>query len=862
VRAGSPRSDTDLRDRVQAMLGAAYTVGPELMGGGMSRLFLADDLALGRRVVVKLLPPELAIDLDADRFRREIQIAAQLQHPHIVPVLTAGESDGLLYYTMPFVPGQSLRERLKSGELPIAEAVYVLRDVVEALAYAHRSGVVHRDIKPGNVLLADGGALVVDFGIGKALAGSHVATEDATGAATGGTVFGTAAYMAPELAAGDPATDHRADLYAVGVVAYELLTGAPPFAGRPARELLAAHALEQPVPVERRRASVPPALASLVMRCLEKSPADRPQSADELLRILSATPGAPVVPRSRWTWRRSAMAAILAFVVAVVVVAIAQRRATLPPRAIVVPFVNATGDSALDLVGAMAADWATNGIAQTRIIDVVDTRTAVLPRLPRDGHLEQAWAEATGATIVVSGAYYRQRDSLWFRTAVTDARSGRVLQRVELVASPTADPLSGIRELADRIAGALARSVDPRLHVIDPTASEQPPTFTAYREFMAGNERWAHADFVGAIPHWHAAAVADSGFITPVFMEAYGWYALRRPAAADSLARAVGRYRGEITPYERAWTDELLAAIRGDLGSRYRAIRAAAAADPSSELTRMKVAQDALAINRPRDAIAALEDIRPERNELSGVFDFWWNQADAYHRLGDHARELAIADDARRFAPGLRSEVVRIRALAAVGRLDDVQRTLDAAMAMPGDVKTTPDLAWYTAASELRAHGYSSASRAVVQRAIQWYRELPESEAEHEWAQAGRARILYVAGQWATADSLFALLATAHPNNVEYLGYRGAIAARAGNRAQSEQVSAMLARARQPYGYGRATFWRAKIAAVLGDAEGAMPLLTEAAAQGQPMDPDFHADMDFESLRAQAAFRAWSRPQD
>jgi len=199
----------DLRDRVQAMLGAAYTVGPELMGGGMSRLFLADDLALGRRVVVKLLPPELAIDLDADRFRREIQIAAQLQHPHIVPVLTAGESDGLLYYTMPFVPGQSLRERLKSGELPIAEATSVLRDVAEALAYAHRSGVVHRDIKPGNVLLADGGALVVDFGIGKALAGSHVATEDATGAATGGTVFGTAAYMAPELAAGDAATDHR-----------------------------------------------------------------------------------------------------------------------------------------------------------------------------------------------------------------------------------------------------------------------------------------------------------------------------------------------------------------------------------------------------------------------------------------------------------------------------------------------------------------------------------------------------------------------------------------------------------------------------------------------------------------------------
>jgi tRNA A-37 threonylcarbamoyl transferase component Bud32/tetratricopeptide (TPR) repeat protein len=848
----------DLRDRVQAMLGPRYVVGPELEGGGMSRLFLADEVALGRRIVVKLLPPELAIDLDADRFRREIQVAAQLQHPHIVPVLTAGESDGLLYYTMPFVAGESLRERLTRGELPVADAVSILRDLAQALAYAHRSGVIHRDIKPGNVMLAEGGALIVDFGVAQALAGSHTDTVDTTGAPSIAGAIGTAAYMAPEQAVGDPTTDQRADLYALGVVAYETLIGAPPFAGRPPRELLAAHALEQPVPVNQRRPSVPPPLAALVMRCLEKRPADRPQSADEVLRALDATP--VVAPRGRIVWR-GVMVAVVIGLVATALSLGTRKATTVARRVLVVPFINATGDSSLDLVGLMAADWASNGIGQTRVIDVVDTRTAVLPRMAPGEQRNKAWADATGATIVVSGAYYRQRDSLWFRTAVTDAASGRVLQRVALVASPTADPLGGVRELADRITGALARSGDPRLRVIDPTSSEQPPTFTAYREFMAGNERWAHADFVGAIPHWHAAAMADSQFMTPVFMEAYGWYALRRPAAADSLARTLAQYRGDITPYERAWTDELLAAIRGDLYGRYQAIRAAAAADPSSELTRMKLAQDALAINRPHDAVVALDGLRPERNELSGVFDFWWNQADAYHRLGDHARELAVGDDAQRTAPGLRSAVVRIRALAAVGRIDDVQRVLDNAMAMPGDVKTTPDMAWYTAASELRAHGFAAGARAVIARAIQWYGELPESEGEHEWAQAGHARILYAAGQWAAADALFVRLAAAHPDNVEYRGYRGLVAARVGDRDAAEQVSAMLARVRQPYGYGKATLWRAKIAAVRGDTEQAMALLVEAAAQGQPIEPDFHADMDLESLRAYPPFRSWAAPR-
>src|SRR5512147_261568 len=194
----------------------------------MSRVFVADDTVLGRKVVVKVVAPDLAAGLNVERFRREIQLAAKLQHPHIVPVHAAGEADGLPYYTMPLVEGESLRARLaRDGALPVAEAVSILRDVAKALAYAHAHGVVHRDIKPDNVLLAAHDALVTDFGVAKALSSARQESLAPTITALGASL-GTPAYMAPEQVAADPDTDHRADIYALGVMAYELLAGRPP----------------------------------------------------------------------------------------------------------------------------------------------------------------------------------------------------------------------------------------------------------------------------------------------------------------------------------------------------------------------------------------------------------------------------------------------------------------------------------------------------------------------------------------------------------------------------------------------------------------------------------------------------------
>ncbi len=312
-------ADTELRLAVERALGGSYALGAELDGGGMARVFVAHDEALGRDVVVKVLAPGRAGDGAAERFAREARTAARLQEPHIVPVLGVGATaggrpyGGLPYYTMPFVRGESLRARLaRGGALAPREGVAVLRDVATALAYAHARGVVHRDLKPGNVLLAAGGAgptaLVIDFGIAKALRAAAGADAVLTGTAlTGagltasGVVVGTPAYMAPEQAAADPALDARADLYAWGVVAYEALAGRHPFAHRPTpAALLVAHLTERPAPFGDAAPGVPAGVAEVVMRCLEKDPADRPGDAGAVLDALDAALAAPPGAADVW----------------------------------------------------------------------------------------------------------------------------------------------------------------------------------------------------------------------------------------------------------------------------------------------------------------------------------------------------------------------------------------------------------------------------------------------------------------------------------------------------------------------------------------------------------------------------------
>ncbi len=353
--------------RLSTALADRYRHERELGQGGMAIVYLAEDLKHHRKVAVKVLRPELAASMGAERFLREIEIAAQLQHPHILPLLDSGEvraSDGagppLLYYVMPFVDGESLRSRLeREGRLPISDAVRILTETTDALAYAHSRGLVHRDIKPDNILLSGRHALVTDFGVAKAV-------SEAAGQlriTTAGLTLGTPAYMAPEQAVGEPNLDQRVDIYALGAMGYELLTGEIPFTGKTAQQVLAAHVTQRPVPVEQRRAEVPAELSAVIMKCLEKEPSDRWQSGEQLLTYfepLASTAGrtpAAVLPwpvsaagRRRTLWILAGAAAALLVVVAL---ALTQRQrvlvlgkrttVTLEPGLDIVPTVSPDG---------------------------------------------------------------------------------------------------------------------------------------------------------------------------------------------------------------------------------------------------------------------------------------------------------------------------------------------------------------------------------------------------------------------------------------------------------------------------------------------------------------------------------------
>ncbi len=285
---------TDTFERLKAALADRYTIERELGAGGMATVYLAEDLKHERRVAIKVLRPELAQAIGGERFFREIKITASLSHPHILPLLDSGEADSFLYYVMPYVEGESLRDRIEqSKQLAIEEAVEFAKEVAAALDYAHRHEVVHRDIKPENIMIHDGNAIVADFGIGKAVT---AAAQDTATLTQVGVTVGTPAYMSPEQAAGEDEIDGRSDLYSLGCVLYEMLTGEQPFTGATAQGVIAKRFAHTPPPVTTTRDAVPALLSQVVSKLLERTPADRFATGAQLLQALrsgeTATPTA------------------------------------------------------------------------------------------------------------------------------------------------------------------------------------------------------------------------------------------------------------------------------------------------------------------------------------------------------------------------------------------------------------------------------------------------------------------------------------------------------------------------------------------------------------------------------------------
>jgi serine/threonine-protein kinase len=543
----------------------------------MSRVFVAEETGLGRKVVIKVLPPELAATVSLDRFRREIQLAASLQHPHIVPLLSAGQADDFLYYSMPLVEGESLRARLaREGELPVDEAVRVLRDVADALSYAHRHGVVHRDIKPDNVLLSDHHAVVTDFGVAKAL--DQAAPESSlTGT---GLALGTPAYMAPEQAAADPHTDHRADIYALGVLAYEVLAGRPPFTGPSAQAVIAAHLVQAPTPLAELRPSVPPALAALVMRCLEKRPADRWQSTADLLHTLESfsTPQHGIAVASALSPRREQLAgrrsvALIALSGGLVAAAIgwlvlrgSRGPGPLDPDLVAVaPFD--VPDPRLSLWREGLVDVLSRNLDGAGPVRSVPPTTVIRRWSGRaDRPSAAALGRSTGARLVVFGSLIGTGpDSARLTVTALDVLEDRPLADIEL-----RDAANRMDRLSDSLTVRLLRELGRTRRIeVFRTASLGSSSLPALKAFLQGEQWYRRAAWDSALASYDRAIALDSTFPLALWRagQVLGW----QHSAFDSVSQALAMRAGALN-HGLATRDSLLLTADSLAGSLYSTV--------------------------------------------------------------------------------------------------------------------------------------------------------------------------------------------------------------------------------------------------------------------------------------------------
>jgi eukaryotic-like serine/threonine-protein kinase len=545
VRDGVETEGPELAARLTAALDERYAVERELGGGGMARVFVATERALGRHVVIKVLPNDVGAGLSIERFKREIAFAARLQHANIVPLLAAGEVDGLPYYTMPFVEGMSLRSRLeREGRLTVRDAVPVLHDVARALAYAHDHGVIHRDIKPDNVLIAGGAAVVTDFGIAKAVSAARTAARTDGGTGDGATItqlgaaLGTPAYMPPEQAAGDE-VDHRADVYAFGCTAYELLTGRPPFYGRATSRLFLAHLTEEPAPVTAARGDLPPGLADIVMRCLAKDRMARPTAADIVQALDGGVALTPVTfgatgeaaerrAASRRPGRRaflvgSAIVLATAPFVTRVWTHISGRGETAPRTIAVLRLENVGGDTTNEYFAAGLAEELTNALAKVEglVVTPPGAESGATPAQRRDV------ARKLGVSILLGGSVQRAGDRLRVTVRLLDVTNDHVLWS-STYDKTLADVFAVQTDIADAVAASLRLTLSgtAKARVAAASGTRNAEAYLLYLQGRYAAARYTESDLRRSISLYEQAIQRDSSFARAWAGMADAWTAL------------------------------------------------------------------------------------------------------------------------------------------------------------------------------------------------------------------------------------------------------------------------------------------------------------------------------------------------
>jgi serine/threonine protein kinase/tetratricopeptide (TPR) repeat protein len=850
-----------------------YEIIEELGKGGMGRVYRVEDKKLEQEVALKLIKPEIAKDKKTvERFRNELKLARNIRHKNVCGMFDLGEEKGTHYITMEFVPGEDLRSLIRRiGQLPIGKSLSIAKQICEGLAEAHRLSVVHRDLKSNNIMIdKEGNVRIMDFGIARSL--------EAKGITGSGVMIGTPEYMSPEQVEGKE-VDQRSDIYSLGIIFYEMLTGRVPFEGDTPFSIGVKQKSEQPKDPKESNTQIPEDLNRLILKCLEKDKTNRYQTSGQVLsELTNIEKGIPtaerIAPRGKPLTSREItvkftpkklfipVAAIVVLIAAMLFFLFWPRGPGLDPKRVVVaPFENKTGDSKLDNIGFMASDWITQGLMRADKISVSSLPMSdAITNLREEKDLIQEISKATGAGKVVTGSYYLEEEAIRFVAQVHDARQAKVLGSVDPVTGPSKEPVKAIESLRQKVMGVLALVMDAEL----PTSFfGHIPTYEAYQAFMEGWKVFNRFEWNKSIELYYEAMELDPDFVIPLSAIAAAYVNLGEYEKSEEVTKKLAASRDKLTPWHKMFLEQHQAILRGDRNEEYNTAKRMYEMDP--EPNSYNFGWSALRINRPREAIQVLKTADPESIIMKGWIPYWNCYAYAYHMLGEHKKELKIAQQGRKYYPDRYDALwIEMRALAAMGRTEDLELRLEESRQLPPF--SDWDRQWLLAYSgqELRVHGYRDESLDFLGRAIQELKNRPESETQTADYRSRMANLLYWTERWEEAKTMYEVLAEENPESLYYQSFLGLIAARMGEREEAQRISDELGKVERPYLFGQISYHQACIASLLGEKEKAVKLLQESVDQGGvfgPFSSRYHPNFSLEPLADYPPFREFIKPK-
>jgi serine/threonine protein kinase/tetratricopeptide (TPR) repeat protein len=864
-----------------------YKILEKLGEGGMGVVYKAHDTRLDRTVALKFLPQHLAgTDEDKQRFMREAKAAAALNHPNICTIYSVEEEDGKQFISMEYVDGMTLREKygaIGPAAIPIKEAIEYAIQIAEALSEAHDKGIVHRDIKPSNIMVDSRNRIkVMDFGLAK--------LKDVVPITREGTTVGTVAYMSPEQVQGQD-VDQRSDIFSFGIVLHEMLTGQTPFRGDHEAAMMYSIVNEEPQPISSALPEISNRLENLIERTLEKDPSDRYQSMHDLLSDLrrlkrktskkvaagvgAEPPAQELDAQQPLSGTRSGTRARLIYIAIVLVIVVAavvsykifflEKDSDVPPphrnRVFVATFENRTGDSELDPIGRLASDWITHGIMQNELAEAIPTTTMFM--LMRDAGLEGAGFEdrdklielatATHSGVLVAGMFYRVGEDIQIETQIIDVERNDVMMTLDPVRGPRSEPMKAIDALRKKVMGALAIHVSPRSNI---TMIGEPPIYEAYVEYLEGTKCFG-ADYQKSFEHYRRALEIDPHWWAPKFRIANGLANIGHYDAADSIFQTIERHSSRLSSAERYYLDWFAFRLQGKTEEAFATLLHIESIAPMDYIANYLVGLHALYLNRPRKTIDTFSkiDIQIQHADYASVSWRFGVLCDAYHAIGDHEKELEVAREAQKYFPndlGCRAD--EVSALAALERIDELYDVIEESKQIEPS-RSSVGYMMSVASLELRAHGNRVEALRIAEQEIHW-REENDPENRDALADA-----LYRAERWDEAYALYRELATEDPDDLFYKASLGMLSARAGDTEEARRIANELMNVERKYLFGRHTYYRACIHALLGEHAEAVRLIKESFSQGLEFGIYIHRDMDLESMRDYPPFQKLLEPK-